>query len=86
MDLLSVVQLVRRFAMDIFTALRGAEIIRVDCARKLFLAWSGGTGIHAYDKDGVPVYYWLVDSHETNASEEEIVESMDERIESGKYI
>ena len=65
--------------------LDGAQMVRYDETSNLTMAWFGGTFIHAYAADGREVAYWGVDSHERNASPDEIRVSMEARIKARDY-
>lgn len=72
--------------MNLRKALVGAKVVMVDEARGLTLVWHGGHGIHAYNDSGREVSFWNTGSWAVNeATESQVRESMEERIESGDY-
>ncbi|AEJ40883.1 hypothetical protein TPY_2723 [Sulfobacillus acidophilus TPY] len=72
--------------MSLAESLSGAKIIRADKERGLFLAWFGGHGLHAYDAQGQEVAFWNIgDSATDDASEADVLDDMEEKIQTGKY-
>ncbi|MCL6562551.1 MAG: hypothetical protein K6U87_06040 [Firmicutes bacterium] len=65
--------------------LRAARLARRDEARGLTLVWLGGHGVHAVDDQGREVSFWNIASHDAEATEAEVLASMDAAIATGGY-
>ena len=72
--------------MELMRQLDGARLVKFDEQAGLLLAWHGGHGVHAYNRRGVEVAFWNTgDFANNNASEEDVLESMQERIDAQDY-
>ena len=68
-------------SLTLMRELDKARIVRFDEGRELLYAWFGGHGVHAYNVEGDEVDFWNVgDWSKNNASAEDVIESMEERI------
>lgn len=73
--------------MTLGEQLNGAKIVRHDDVSGLTLAWFGGHGVHAYTANGREVAFWNTgDFAVNNASEDDIQESMQDRIDNQDYV
>lgn len=73
--------------MTLAEQLDGARIIKQDALRGYVLAWFGGHGIHVYDELGRDVAFWNVGSFaQDDADPQEIIDDMNEEVESGDYL
>jgi hypothetical protein len=66
--------------------LKDARIVMTDDNHGLTLVWKGGHGIHAYNDEGREVSFWNTGNwaHQ-DASETEVRESMQNRIDTSDY-
>jgi len=70
-------------ALDMFYE---SEIIKIDPSFHLILIWKGGHGVNIYDFEGNLRYFYNTGSFEKdNATEKEITDSMNKRIENKDY-
>ncbi len=71
---------------ELMRQLDRARYVRFDQDREAVLAWFGGHGCHAYDRDGREFAHWnLGDFAEDSADFEEVAENFEEHIRTGDY-
>ncbi|MDP9438670.1 MAG: hypothetical protein M3P49_07990 [Actinomycetota bacterium] len=72
--------------MGLMRQLDRARYVRFDEGREAVLAWFGGHGCHAYDRDGLEFAYWNLGTFaDDSANFEEVAENFEQHIITGDY-